>query len=805
MLIRQLRLSARNILRAPGFTLGVIVTLALGVAASTFIFAVVYGVLLRPLPFAGESRLVMLANTIPAASVGGFPFSMLEYVEHRDLNRAFSGVAAFAQANVTMMNGQTPERVPAARVTANFFDVLGAPALIGRTFEAADGAAGAECVVVLRHGYWRSRFGGTPDAIGQPIQIDDRPCRIVGVGETEFRWPATADIWLPQPVPAEPPPTALGRQSYRPIARLREGIDREQATRDTRALAERFYARYPDFYDGSPWQITVTPIREQVLGNVSTMLVALAGAVVLVFAIACGNVTQLMLSRMLARDREFSIRLSLGARRWQVLSQLGVECALLGGIGGALGLWQASSGLTLFVAAQSIDLPRRESIALDGAAMMFALVATSIGVIAMATPAAVRLFALPSRHVLAQGRFGPSAAARRWREGLVVIQVALTMMLVVGAALLLISLQRLINVAPGFDVRGRVVAQVSPPPSRYPDLTRSAALFTEIVDRLSALPGVAAAGAVSALPLSGQDPRAAFTIENWTPEQAARATEVHYRYVAGDYFRAIGMRLASGRWPGATDGRDAPRIAIVNEAFARRFWSATVSALGHRVSIDGGATWHAIIGVSVDVKHMGLDAAEQIELFIPYEQATGPLAASMALVMQTALPPASMAASARDAIAVVDPRLPVHAVRTMEDVVAASVSRPQLRVFVTGLFAAIGLLLAGVGTFCVLAQFVGERTYEIAVRRALGAQAGSIAWLVIRRGLLMLGAGAVAGIAGGAALSGSISALLFGVDATQPVIYFAAAAVVATAAFAACLIPLRRAVRVSPLLHLRAE
>lgn len=795
----------RGLTRAPGFAFSVVLLLGLGVGAVTFIVAVTYGVLLRPLPFADESRLVTLANTIPAASVGGFPFSPTEYVEHRDHNKAFTGVAAYAAANVTLINGGAAERVAAARVTANYFDVIGARVAAGRAFEPADGQPGVECVVVLRHGFWQVRLGGVPNVIGQPLVIDDRSCRVIGITATDFRWPATADAWLPLAVPASPGASALGRQSYRPIARLAAGVTPEQARGETRSLAARFYARHPSFYSGSAWEITLTPIREQVLGNVSRMLIFLAGAVALIFAIACANIMQLMLARLLARDREFVIRRALGAGMRQVLAQLGAECAVLGAAGGALGFGLASVGVNALLASSSLPLPRRESIAIDGAMIASALAATIAGVVAMALPAVMRIMTTRIVSVVAAGRFGPSVTVRRAREALVAVQVALTMTLVVGAALFTTSLQRLTSVQPGFESRDRIVAQVSPPPSRYPDAARASAVFRDIVDRVAALPGVMAVGGVSALPLSGQDPRASFVIDGWTPDQKAKATEVHYRLVAGDYFRAMGVRLAHGRWPAPTDGRSAPPIAVVNEAFARRFWSATGGAIGHRVSVDDGATWHTIVGVVADIKHAGLDAGEDIELFLPSEQTSAPGATAMTLVVHSELPIDSVAASLRHVVAQADPRLPVFSVRTLDDVIDASVATPWLRTVVIGLFALVALLLAAVGTFSVLAQFVGERTYEIAVRRALGAQPSAIASLVIGRGAVVLGAGVVLGAAGAGALSGFVGAFLFGIDASDPAAYLSALTVVATVGGLACLVPLWRAVRVSPLVQLRAD
>ena len=798
------RSSLRTLTAHSGFSLACIAALALGIAASTAIFTVVHGVLLRPLPFAQPDQLVTLANTIPAAAVRGFPFSLSEFTEHRDHNPAFAALAAYAPATVTVTGAEAPERLAAARVSANFFDVLGVPAAHGRTFVAGEDQPGADCAMVLRDGYWRSRFGAEPRTIGQSLVVDDAVCRVVGIAPADFRLPATADAWLTARI-AVPAGGDLGRQSYRVVGRMAAGMSLEGATAGTRDVARRFYAAHPSFYTGAPWQIVLAPLADQVVGDVAATLVMLAGAVGLLLAVACANVAQLMIGRLIARDREFAIRAALGAGRGRLFVMVLSEAALLSVAAGAIGLWLAVFGVEAWLAAGLSPLPRQESIRVDAVTAAFALAVSLVLAVVVAAAALPRLAAAGSADMLRQGRGGPGRAARRLREGLVSIQVALTLMLVVGAMLLGASLDRLSQVPPGFATRDRLVAQVTPPASRYPDAPRAAALQDAIAERIAALPGVRAVGSVSALPLSGQDPRAAFSIDGWTPDQEGRATDVHYRVVSGDYFRAVGMRLTAGRWPSPADGREAPKIVVVNESFARRFWDEATLALGRRISFDRGTNWYTIAGIAADVKHLALDAADQIEVFVPFAQVTSGAMPAMTIVVHAGPEAGALPEALRQAVAAVDPRLPVHGIRTLEDVVAASVARPRFRTTLTGLFAVAALLLAAVGTFGVFAQFVRERAYEIAVRRALGAPAGAIAGLTLARGARVLGVGMALGMAGAVALSGTIRAQLFGTSPTDPLTYTLAAATIAGVGLLACALPARRAVRIDPLRKLRAE
>jgi putative ABC transport system permease protein len=801
----DLRFALRLLASHPVFTFGAALTLAAGIGASTAVFAVVYGVVLRPLPFVEPDRLVTMSNTIPAAGVRSFPFSQPEFFAHRADGRAFDDLAAYLPASLNLTGSGTPERVAGARVSANFFDLLGVSTAIGRTFAAGDDRPGAVCAVVARHGYWVSRFGGDVSAVGRSLTLDDNPCTLIGVLPPDFRLPATADLW----VPAVFPPQAmgregLGRQIYRVIGRMKDGDALVQAAATTDETARRFYARYPDFYSGSPWKITIAPLRDQIVGDIATTLVVLMAAVGAMLLVACANVAHLMLGRLLAREKEFAVRTVLGAGRARLAAQILTECALVSLAGGAAGLWLASRGVDLFLALGPGDVPRPESIRLDGAIMLFTLVVSLLVCLLVGLVPALRASRRSPADALRQVRGGRTPGAALLRDGLVAAQVALTLVLLVGAGLLARSLVRLTSVDPGVATDDRLTVQVSPPASRYPDAIRMSAFFHEVADRVAALPGVVSAGGVSALPLSGQDNRVAFAIERWTPEQESRATSVHYRLVTGAYFRAIGVPLVRGRSIDASDVRESPPVAVVNETFARRFWPDG-DPLGHRVTFDRGDDWHTIVGVVADVKHNGLAADAEIEIFLPYEQAISVFAPVMTLVVQSALPPDALVPALRQSIGEIDPNLPLHGIRPMADVLAASLARPRFQTSLTGLFAALGLLLAALGTFSVLAQSVAERTYEIGVRVALGAGSREILALTLGRGLRVTLIGVTVGMVAAFGLSRLLRTLLFGIGPTDPLAYCAAAMIALAAALVACAIPVRRALRVDPLLALRSE
>ncbi|MGH9794523.1 MAG: ABC transporter permease [Candidatus Acidiferrales bacterium] len=803
---QDLKFGARMLARTPSVTLLAIATLALGIGANSAVFTVVYGVLLRPLPFTDAERLVALSNTIPAAGVRSFPFSQPELFEHRTNNSAFEAVAAYIPANLNLTGGDAPERIAAARVSANFLDVLGAAPALGRVFPAEADQPGAERVVLLSRGFWQRYFAADRAAIGQSLMLDGTPHAVIGVLPPDFRFPATAELWVPAVfAPQASGREGLGRQMYRIVARMKPGVTREQAGSSTDAAARHFYRQYPDFYSGSLWKITLAPLREQIVGDISATLAVLMGAVGLILLIACANLSHLLLGRFLAREKELVVRTALGAGRARLANQLLAECALLGIAGGAVGLAAAGYAVDLLVALNPGDIPRAEAVRVDGAVLAFTLVVSLLVSLLFGVAPAWRAAAANPADYLRQMGDGARRSSTRFRDGLVVSEIALAFVLLVGAGLLARTLANLASVPPGIATENRLTIQISPPSSRYPDAAHASALFAEIVERAAALPGVDAVGGVSALPLSGQDNRAAFSIEGWTPEQQGKATSVHYRFVTPGYFRAAGIPLLRGRTLAESDTREAPLVALVNQTFAQRFWPDSAAALGHRVSFDRGVNWYTVAGVVADVKHYGLAADTDIEIFIPYAQATSFFAPVMTLVMQSAAPAESLMPALRARIAEVDPALPIHNVRAMDEVLAASLARPRFQVSLTGIFAALGLLLAAVGAFSVLSQTVTQRRREVGIRLALGAQPREVRALFVRHGMRLALAGIAVGATAALGLMRLVKGLLFGVEPADPASFALAIAILLSAATLACWLPARRATRVDPMIVLRHE
>lgn len=802
----DVKFGARMLARTPSVTLLAIATLALGIGANSAVFTVVYGVLLRPLPFAEPERLVTLSNTIPAAGVRSFPFSQPEFFEHRANNDAFAAIGAYTSANLTLTGGDAPQRTAAARVSANFFEVLGSTPALGRTFPADADQPGAERAVLLSHGFWQRHFAGDRAAIGQSLMLDGAPHTVMGVLPPDFRFPATAELWVPTEFARQASGReGLGRQMYRIVARMKSAVTRGQAESITDAAARHFYGQYPDFYSGSPWKITLAPLREQIVGDISATLAVLMGAVGLILLIACANLSHLLLSRFLAREKELVVRTALGAGRARLATQLLAECALLGVAGGAVGLAVAGYAVDFLVALNPGDIPRTEAVRVDGAVLAFTLVVSLLVSLLFGVVPAWRAAAANPADFLRQMGGGARRSATRFRNGLVVSEIALAFVLLVGAGLLARTLVKLASVNPGMATENRLTIQISPPSSRYPDAARAAALFAEVVERAAALPAVDSAGGVSALPLSGQDNRAAFSIEGWTPEQEGKATSVHYRFVTPGYFRAAGIPLLRGRALAESDTREAPRVALVNQTFAQRFWPDAADAVGHRVSFDRGVTWYTIAGVVADIKHYGLAADTDIEIFVPYPQATSFFAPVMTLVIQSAAPAETLMPALRGRVAEVDPALPMHSIRAMDEVLAASLARPRFRMSLTGIFAALGLLLAAVGAFSILSQTVTQRMREVGVRLALGAQPREVRALFVRHGMRLALAGIALGAAAALGLMRLIKGLLFGVAPADPASFAVAIAILLCAAALACWLPARRATRVDPMVVLRHE
>ncbi|MET0398767.1 MAG: ABC transporter permease [Longimicrobiaceae bacterium] len=794
-LLQDLRFALRTLLRSPAFAGVAILTLALGIGAVATLFSVVDGVLLRPLPFREPDRLVSVS---PALLRG-------EYVLARDRSRSFAELGGYqGGVGFGLSGGGEPERVTGAYASTNLFAALGAEPLLGRGFAAGEDQPGRGAVVVLGHGLWRRRFGGDPAAVGRTVTLDGEPRTVVGVMPAEFRFPsAETELWVP--VPLDPAPHAVGALwgmgGFQAVGRLAPGATPRQALAELGALARAMRAENPLWTPPEPYRAdaAVVPLRDAVVGEVRPTLLVLLAAVGFVLLIACANVANLLLARGLGRAREMALRSALGAGRGRLVRQLLTESLVLALAGGAAGLLLASWGLRWLVAALPADTPRLAEVALDGRVTALALGATLLTGVAAGLLPAWRVTRRELQGPLREGA-GAGGGRRRLSGVLVAAEIGLAMVLVVGAGLLIRSVRALVAVDPGFRTERVVSARIDPPESLYGDPARQRAFYAEVLGRVQALPGVGAAGLTSQLPLGGEPSSWATAVEGVTLDPNALPM-FDRRAVTPEYLRTLGVRLVRGRAFTAADREDAPPVALVDEAAARRFWPAE-DPVGKRIGHPWANDWMTVVGVVAEVRSAGLAGEQNPAYYVPFAQKPG---AGMTLVARTTSPPEALAGSLRAVVAGVDPRVPVSRVRAMDEWVAQSVARPRLTAVLLGAFAGLALLLGAVGVYGVVAYTVGERTREIGLRIALGAGVGDVVGMVLRQGALLAAAGIGAGLLASLAATRALAGLLYGVTATDPLTFAVVPAILAAAALLATWLPARRASRVDPMSALRGD
>lgn len=802
---QDIKYGLRSLGRAPGFAAVAIVTLALAIGANTAIFSVVHGVLLRPLPYPEPERIVQLWNSIPAASVRSFPLSAPEFDDYRRNHSGFEHVAAFAPSGFNLTGEGDAERIPGASVTASFFSVMGVFPGQGRAFTAEEDQPGAG-VVVISHELRQRRFGGGP-VVGATLMLDGRVRRVVGVMPEGFRFPVDADLWTPAGMTSATVSAAsLGHQSWQVVARLTAGTSVESAQSELGAVAARFYTAHPQFYDSkSPWNVTAVSFPEQTVASARTPLLVLLGAVGLVLLIACTNVANLLLARATGRRREVAVRAALGAGAGRLVRQMLTESLLIGLAGGAAGILLGAWGVEALLALAPQSLPRLAEVRLDAAVLSFTLgVSVLAGVGFGLLPAWRAARSDPQEALRGTGRdSGGTRGPGRW---LAAVQVGLSLVLLTGAGLLLRSFWNLLQVEPGFRPEALLTARLSPSPQRYATAEAEARLLAEIVERLQSAPGVTAAACVSSLPLSGRSGRAAFSVENWTPEERARATNVHFRAVTPGYFRAMGIPLVSGRELGEGDSPSAPPVAVINRNMAQRYWPQG-SPLGKRVSFEGPqGPWIEIVGVVGNVQHQGLDAEVVQEIFLPYAQQPFGAGQGTALVVRGRGEEVSaLVATVRAEVAQADADLPVYGVRAMTELLDLSVASRRFQMLLLVLFATVALTLAAVGAYGVISYWAGLRTAEYGIRMALGAQRGDVLRLVLREGAVIAAAGLAGGLAVSLAATRLVQGLLFQVDPADPLTLGGVVLLMIALVLFAALVPARRAARVDPMVALRYE
>jgi putative ABC transport system permease protein len=809
-LLKDVRYAARVLARQPGFALVAVVTLALGIGANTAIFTVIDAALLRSLPYRDPARLVHLWETKRSRD---FELREASYPDFQDWRaqsaEVFEGVAGYARGAYTLAEGGEAVRARGVMVSANFFDLLGVRAAAGRTFVAGEDAPGAGRAVVLGHGFWQRRFGGDRNVVGRSVVLDGDPYTVVGVLPADFQFAKVgeAELWTPL---AMTPDLAARRYQHwlQVVARLRPGVSLDAARAQMATVASRIEQGDPAAHTGVG--LRVVPLQEEIVGPVKPVLMLLLGAVGFVLLIACTNVANLLLARSAARRREMAVRAALGASRWRVVRQLLTESVLLSLIGGAAGVVLALWGVDLLVAAipaaQLAQMPYLRGLALNTNVLLFASgLSLLTGVLFGLTPALAASRTDLQSAMKDGGRSSGTRGSRRLRDALVVGEVALALVLLVGAGLLMKSLVTMLRVDPGFDARNLLTLRVALPPARYQDNERAARFYAELQRRVASLPGVGGVAESSNLPLAGEG-------GTGTPQVVGRSQsegesgESHMRTVSANYFEVMGIPVVKGRAFNERDATEAPGVLLVNQTFAERVFPGE-DPVGRRVTFKWTAEQppFEIVGVVGDEKVTSLDARTTPVIYFHEQQS--PDGAAVLLVRASGAAPESLTPAVREAVRDLDAEVPVFSAQTLGQVVEGSRATFMRRypAYLTGVFACLALLLALVGIYGVISYSVAQRTREIAVRVALGARGRDVLRLVLRHGMLLALAGVVVGTAGALALTRLMSRLLFGVSAADPAVYGLVALLLLAVALLACLAPARRATKIEPVAALRYE
>jgi putative ABC transport system permease protein len=796
---RNLRVGVRALLRQPTFTAAVALTLALGIGATTAMFSVVYGVLLRPLPY-GEPGGLVRVWTAFKPHMGRGAVSAANGRDWRARSHVFEDLAIVhtsRQFNFTARG--EPERLRGARVSASLFRILRVSPLLGRALIDEENELGRENVVVLSHGLWTRHFGADPSVVGRTIPLNGVPTTVVGVMRPDFVYPSREfELWVPLTVTDE----EYGQRtagSYSAVARLKPGVTLEQARADLRAVSAALAREYPE--SNSHVEAALAPLLDDMVGGMRRPLYVLLGAVGAMLLIGCANLANLLLARAVARRRDLAVRAALGASGGRLAGQSLTELVPLLALGGALGVLTAAGALRALVPLLPADLPRVEGIGIHLPVLGFATAAVLLVALLVGAWPAVDASRRSVSSTIAELSRGATDAPRRAhaRDLLVVGQLAATLLLLVGATVLMRSFLALRQVSPGLEPAGVLSVHVAIPRTKYPDDRDVVTFYARVLERVQALPGVVAVGMVNRLPLGGGNQTGGLQIEGAGPD--VQGPSVQTRSASPDYFRALGIPLKAGRSFTHADGADAPPVAIVDEELARAAWPG-VSPIGRRVREWGDGPWSTVVGVVGHVRHTGLADASEPQVYWNNPQRTQD---RMALVVKTRADPAALTRSVAAAVREVDPDQPIYDAYPLDVVVDRSLGQRRLQTVLLGAFAAMALALAGVGAYGVIAYGVGQRRREFGVRMALGARRGDVVAMVLRRGGALFAAGAAVGLVLSAAAARLLATLVYGVAPHDGVSFAVATLTLLAVSAAACWLPARRAARVAPSVALRSD
>ena len=804
-LLQDIRYALRMLLKQPGFTAVAVLALALGIGANTAIFSIVNAVLLKPLPYAEPGQLVMVWMDYRVGGNKEDIHSWPNYVDYRDGNTTFAAMAGYTNASLNLTGSGEPERMLGASTTASFFDVMGVAPLLGRVISPDENVEGNDRVMVLSHGLWQRRFGGERDIVGREIEVNGAKRTVIGVMPPEFRFPESrTEFWVPLTVTAD---VQANRGAYwlTAIGRLKPGVTLEQARPEMDAIAKRLETTFPQ--TNTNLGVNLVSLREQTVGRVRPALYVLLGAVALVLLIACANVANLLLSRAAAREREFAIRSAVGAGRGQIIRQLLVESVLLGVVAAAVGVGLAIFGLDALKAMLPADMPSVDQIGVDARVLGFTLAVSMLTAVAFGLVPALQASKPKLSETLKEsgGRGTQGIRSRQVRRLLVISEVAFAIMLLVGAGLLIKSFNRLQSVELGFRTDRMLTLELALPAAKYPDGNARRPFHQQLLERLNNLPGVEGAAATTSILLSSLPNSGYFTIEGRPPGQPGENIEVTIDSVTPNYHGLMGTPLLRGRAFTEADGPDAPRVVIVNETFARRFLPGE-DPIGKRMNYGNNPDptqnpWRTIVGVVADTRRNGFDREPRPESYIPLQQR--PPGWTIYVLRTSSPDPGALVSAVRNAVRGIDPDQPIFGIKTMEQLMTETTAQRRLNTILLGTFAGLALLLAAVGIFGVMNYSVTQRTQEIGIRLALGAQRGDVLKLVVGQGMMLALIGVGVGLFGAWALTRLLANMLYGVSATDPVVFIGVAGLLALVAVIACYLPALRASRVAPTVALR--
>ena len=808
-LLKDIRYGWRGLINHLGFTAIVVVTLALGIGASTAIFSVVNSVMLRRLPYPTAERIIAIQEISPEGR--RIQVTAANFYDWRQQNTVFEHLAAIRNMSVNLVLADQAERIDMAQTSANFFDVFGVTPQHGRLFIPADEQAGHAPVVVISDLLWRRRFGGDPSLVGKPVTLDGTNYTVIGIAPAGFQYPAKTEAWLP-PLRLVPElftnmdvTQQRGMGYLNAVALLKPGVSVGQAASEMETITSRLRQQYPE--TNNRRFNRVLSLQDHVLGDSRKMLWLLFGAVMFVLLIACANVANLLLANAAGRQKEMAIRAALGASRLRVMRQLLTESAMLALAGGALGLLLSVWGVSLITKLLPPDFPRVHEIGMDWRVLGFTLAASMLTGLLFGFAPALHVSKTDVQEAMKETGRGSTGGLRRsrLRHGLIIAEVALSVVLLAGAGLLFRSFMRLQAVDAGFSSQQVLTARLSASGTNFPDDAATINFYDKVLQRLSTVPGVQHAGVINTLPLS-KGPTTAFRVEGRPLLTRDNWARTNFRSISNDYFRAMSIPLLQGRSFTAQDNQTTPFTTVINQVVAQREFPGE-NPIGKRITfgrVDSQQqpVWFEIVGIAANIRSSELREEPESELYFSANQSPF---GTMALVIRSSVEPASLAASVRQAVSEIDKSVPVSDVKTMDHIVSESVTQPRFNLFLLGLFSGIALLLSVAGIYGVTAYSVTQRTHELGIRIALGAQVGDVLRMIMGQGMAVIGIGIVLGLVAAFVLMRFMNSLLFGVTATDPFTFAGITAVLIAAGLLACYIPARRATKVDPLEALRYE